>query len=136
MKKIVAIGFMFSPDLTEVVLIRKKKPSWQKDKLNGVGGKVEDKETPYHAMVREFEEEAGLPGTTWDSTLVIDGIEFQLHVFSCVNVDYYEVETKEEEKVDVYSVQNILNGNYNLVDGLEYFLKYAIECQKVKMKYV
>ncbi|MGE3333658.1 MAG: NUDIX domain-containing protein [Rhodospirillaceae bacterium] len=61
--KTYALGFMFyrSPlgELT-VVLIKKKRPAWQAGLLNGIGGKVEDGETPEQAMVREFKEEAGL----------------------------------------------------------------------------
>lgn len=53
-------GFMFSPTLTQVVLIEKKKPSWQKGLLNGVGGKVEPREEPSYAMAREFKEETGV----------------------------------------------------------------------------
>jgi hypothetical protein len=34
-------GFMFANDFTEVALIRKNKPEWQRGKLNGIGGKVE-----------------------------------------------------------------------------------------------
>jgi 8-oxo-dGTP diphosphatase len=68
-------GFMFDRDMDYVVLVRKAKPLWQKGKLNGVGGKVEVKETvkavpgltngfhiyekPTEAMAREFKEETG-----------------------------------------------------------------------------
>lgn len=50
-------GFLFSP--THVLLVRKTHPSWQVGLLNGVGGKMENKETPIEAMRREFQEEAG-----------------------------------------------------------------------------
>ncbi len=52
-------GFMFSPDKKQVALIRKTKPEWQKDLLNGIGGKIESGESPHEAMVREFYEESG-----------------------------------------------------------------------------
>lgn len=55
-----SVGFAFSPDLREIMLIEKKRPPWQAGLLNGVGGKIEDEETPLKAMVREFEEEAGI----------------------------------------------------------------------------
>jgi len=48
MKKTYVAGFMFSPDLENVVLIEKQKPEWQKGKYNAVGGKIEDGETPQH----------------------------------------------------------------------------------------
>lgn len=53
------LGFCFGPLLTTVVLIRKTRPAWQEGRLNGVGGRVEEGETPAEAMAREFREEAG-----------------------------------------------------------------------------
>ncbi len=66
-------GFMFSPDRSRVLLIRKNRPTWQAGKLNGVGGKVEPGETAHDAMVREFREEAGLLIPTWQPVLHIIG---------------------------------------------------------------
>ena len=53
-------GFLFSQDLTHVVLLEKQSPAWQKGLFNGVGGKIEDGESPIQAMVRECEEETGV----------------------------------------------------------------------------
>ena len=44
----------------KVLLVRKNKPAWQKGKLNGIGGKIEEGETPDDAMHREFFEETGI----------------------------------------------------------------------------
>lgn len=55
-KKMV-VGFLFS-GLT-VLLVRKTRPYWQVGLLNGVGGVIEENETPIDAMRREFEEETG-----------------------------------------------------------------------------
>jgi 8-oxo-dGTP diphosphatase len=57
------VGFLFcedDPDGIEVWLIRKQRPSWQRGKLNGIGGKVEPGESGAMAMTREFREETGL----------------------------------------------------------------------------
>ena len=54
------VGYCFDPYFEHVVLIEKARPEWQAGKLNGVGGKIEPKETPRRAMVREFQEEAGV----------------------------------------------------------------------------
>jgi 8-oxo-dGTP diphosphatase len=59
MKKYV-IGFAFSKDLKQVVLIRKNRPEYLAGKLNGVGGKIEKDEAPVDAMTREFMEETGV----------------------------------------------------------------------------
>lgn len=52
------VGYCFSPDFDAVALIEKIKPTWQKGKLNGIGGKIEPGEAPVEAMRREFGEEA------------------------------------------------------------------------------
>lgn len=55
------LGFAFDAKKENVVLIEKQKPAWQKDKFNGVGGKVELSDASIHdAMVREFFEETGV----------------------------------------------------------------------------
>jgi 8-oxo-dGTP diphosphatase len=48
-----------------VVLIRKTHPEWQAGKLNGVGGGVEEGETIFEAIYREFEEETGVRIEGW-----------------------------------------------------------------------
>lgn len=62
------VGFVFSKDLKNVLLIRKKKPAWQYGFYNGVGGKIEDEDSILRgdasaaavAMARETREETGL----------------------------------------------------------------------------
>lgn len=61
----VVCGFYFSEDRTRVVLLRKRRPSWQAGFLNGVGGKIEEDEFAKDAMIREFEEETGVRVDTW-----------------------------------------------------------------------
>ncbi len=70
------LGFAFSKDKKEIILIEKQKPDWQKGKLNGVGGKVEIGEVPYSAMVREFEEETSVKTEAKD-----------WHLFGCMNFE-------------------------------------------------
>lgn len=54
------LGFAFDNGQNHVLLIHKNRPAWQARKLNGIGGKVEEGETPDQAMVREFQEETGI----------------------------------------------------------------------------
>jgi 8-oxo-dGTP diphosphatase len=53
--KRMVVGFLFAD--SDVLLVQKMKPEWQKGFWNGVGGKDEDGEEPIDAMVREFREE-------------------------------------------------------------------------------
>lgn len=54
------LGFAFSRDRQQVLLISKKRPAWQAGFLNGIGGHIEPGETPLAAMYREGREEANL----------------------------------------------------------------------------
>jgi len=70
------VGFLC--DESRVVLIEKKRPSWQAGKLNGVGGKIEPGETPHEAMQREFLEEAGLNINNWELGVVMSGSTWKM----------------------------------------------------------
>lgn len=54
------VGFIFNADLSGVLLINKNRPEWQRGKMNGIGGRIEDGEESIAAMVRETQEETGL----------------------------------------------------------------------------
>lgn len=59
------LGFMFD-DKNRVALIKKNRPDYQKDLINGIGGKVEPGESPVAAMKREFLEETGAKVNNWE----------------------------------------------------------------------
>jgi len=75
------LGFAFAEAkygrLYGVYLLRKKNgPSHYEEMagmLNGIGGKIEQGETPKEAMIREFQEEAGVQITAWKSIGVMGG---------------------------------------------------------------
>lgn len=113
------VGFLFSSDLEEVVLIRKLRPSWQENKLNGVGGKLEPHELTmeggiFAAMEREFFEETGLmtgpaAGILWSNVATLSGKDYCVNVFSALT-DYkilHSVTSKTEERVEVHLVRNV-----------------------------
>jgi 8-oxo-dGTP diphosphatase len=78
------LGFGFY--IHEVLLIKKNKPDWQKDRLNGLGGKIEDSDAnTVTAMAREFYEEAGvyISPDQWEFVCRLTGIGWDVDVFQC-----------------------------------------------------
>jgi len=100
------VGFIFDSALEEVVLMEKNRPDWQKGKLNGIGGRVEEGESALECMVRETEEETGL------ATSVEDWKRFaSIHESGGNVVDFFglihtgakeEIQTTTDEQVDWY----------------------------------
>ena len=77
-----SMGFLFSSDLSRVLLIRKAPGTRHADLLNGVGGAVELGEDPPAAMAREFAEEAGwTTPLDWVEYALCRGDDYELHVF-------------------------------------------------------
>ena len=54
------LGFCFNEKKDKVVLIKKRRPDWQKGLLNGIGGKINPNENDHEAQVREFFEETAI----------------------------------------------------------------------------
>jgi len=115
--KLYVLGFAFSANKKEIVLIEKQKPDWQKGKLNGIGGKIEPNEVPYLAMVREFEEETGVKTNIADWDLFgemvfqtdIMGGEAKIYLFRMFNDIIDDCVTKEEEEVLRVNTDTVLS---------------------------
>lgn len=119
-------GLLFSADRRRVALIRKKRPSWQVDRLNGIGGKVEENETPHWAMVREFEEEAGLRIPTWQHVAVLSGPGAVLHFYAAFYDRLHEVRTMTDEEVITAYVRDVL-GEPDLIPNLRVMIPLALD---------
>ena len=101
-------GFLFSPDKEYVVLIRKQKPLWQAGSLNGVGGKIEEGETPMEAMRREFKEETGVDVLYWKEFATLgSGQDWRVHFFTADHPWYSSVRTQESEEIEIHKVADI-----------------------------
>lgn len=57
---VVAYAKLVGPHSSDILVVLKNKPAWQKGRFNLVGGKIEEGETPIQAAERELMEEAGL----------------------------------------------------------------------------
>lgn len=100
-------GFLFSPDRSRVLLIRKRRPDWQKGKLNGVGGKIERGERPAQAMRREFIEEAGLDIDTWHEVVVLTGSDWRGHFFRAFGDIIDAARTLTDEHLEIHPVAKL-----------------------------
>lgn len=76
------VGFMFDQTETSVLLLWKNRPEWQQGRINGIGGRIEDNETPLEAMCREFREEAGIVHADWREFCILsDTRDWSIHFF-------------------------------------------------------
>lgn len=111
------VGFLFMPDIPsrhnpfqgwEVALIRKNRPNWQKGSLNGIGGKIEEGETPAQAMAREFKEEAGLTICAWYGVVDMVFPDCIVHVFQARLDKSHRLQSQTDEKIEVWNVGDVL----------------------------
>ncbi|QOP41020.1 NUDIX domain-containing protein [Sulfurimonas marina] len=105
------VGFAFSENKNNILLIEKLRPEWQKNSLNGIGGKIEAGEMPSDAMDRECMEETGLK-LEWEHRGVMsgmngDGKPFECHIFYTYNDTIWNFEQKEDEPLNVYAVEEL-----------------------------
>jgi len=98
------MGLMLSPDLLNVVLLRKNRPAFLAGLLNGVGGKIEPGESPVFAMSREFKEEADLDvaQSAWISLGHSTGPGYEIFFFYTLDSRYNQVRTMTDEPVQPY----------------------------------
>lgn len=128
MKKQYVLGFLFSPDLQHVVLVRKARPDWQRGLLNGLGGHVKAGETPLEAMAREFQEEAGLRVDDWECVAVLGGKdnaggELDCPVFRAFG-DVRQVRTMTDEPVFCMPVGEV--ASHPRIPALDYLIPLAL----------
>jgi 8-oxo-dGTP diphosphatase len=120
-------GFLFRNQEKEVALIEKLHPEWQKGKLNGIGGKIIDKEAPFEAMCREFKEEAGIEIGNWELFCILNSSENKWKVFMFkANLLTPEIELKsmEEERVNWYNVNDL--SKLNVISNLRWLIPMAL----------
>lgn len=106
------VGFLFDEAREFVVLVRKNRPEWQKNMLNGAGGSVEEGETFHAAMQREFREEAGMdiPEKDWNVVATLLGNGYIVQFFWATG-DVDAVQSLTDEQVGAYWIEESLSSD-------------------------
>jgi 8-oxo-dGTP diphosphatase len=129
---IYVLGFLFDAQDAEVVLIRKTHPDWAAGRLNGVGGHIENGETPEEAMAREFQEETGdwVPPTFWREFARMTSAqpEWEVVCFTA-QVSGFNIKTMTDEEVRAYRVSTL--SALPLVPSVGWMIPLALDRNKI-----
>lgn len=119
------LGFIFTPNFQKVLLIHKNRPDWQKGKLNGLGGKLNPKETKEDGIQREVQEESSLIISQWKFLGTLENNEDLVYVLSTVYGGRLEdALTTTDEKVDWYLVDNLPK---NIHSNLSWLIPFCMD---------
>lgn len=121
------LGFVFSPNYRDVLLIHKQRPAWQAGKINGVGGKLEPGESPVEGVTREVYEETGLavPPADWFATATMQAADWRVHVFSAVlSGNPNGAESRTDETVAWYPLDALPDG---MISNLTWLIPLCLD---------
>jgi len=124
-KNKMVVGFIFNEKETDVLLIEKKKPVWQLNKFNGIGGKCNDGEDYISAMCREFKEETGIDNDTWYQVVCIGGEDWEVMVFAAKSDRVFDFKTTTEEQVNLLPLSDL--DQYELIPNLHWLIPMCLD---------
>ncbi|MFG0606169.1 NUDIX domain-containing protein [Vibrio mimicus] len=120
-------GFMFSQDKLNVGLIKKLNPKWQSGLYNGIGGKIEQDESPYEAIAREFQEETGVQTNPdeWKLYVTLTRPDiYRVHFLCMISDKVHNVRTMEEELVTLFPCDQLPK---NIIHNLRWLIPLALD---------
>jgi len=117
------VGFLFDDKAQRVALIEKQKPEWQLGRLNGIGGRIEPNETPHAAIVREFEEEAGITIHNWRLFCDLNCSHGRIHFFEARGS--FEIMSKTSEIVAWYQIKDL--SSLPILENLHWLIPLALD---------
>lgn len=131
MNKYVAGLAFHKDDYNLVALIEKQRPTWQKGKMNGIGGKVEEKESPIEAMIREFEEETGYKSIEqdWNNFTTLIGSDWMVRFYRSFSIDLNLLKTTTDEKVQIVRVSSLKLKKTEVIENLKWLIPMALDTQ-------
>lgn len=124
------LGFIFNPTYSKVLLMHKNRPDWQKGRLNGVGGKIEEGEESIACIVREIREETGLVTQRHDWILVgtMKGSDWFCDVYGLVYTSTMGVVSAiTDEQVEWFDVHALPR---NIISNLAWLVPLTVDMLK------
>jgi 8-oxo-dGTP diphosphatase len=129
MKQLV-VGFLFNEELTEAVLIRKHRPSWQVGLLNGMGGHVEPGEEFDQAMQREGCEESSIDLAWTRFAMVFIGQETLIAFYYATTPQWRDARTVTDEPIAFVGLDDPEYGELakrtDLIPNLKWLIPMAL----------
>jgi len=120
-------GLIFDDSKQNVMLIQKRRPAWQNGLFNGIGGHVEEGETPLECMYREAKEESTINNTYWRFLAVYKTSSFEVHFFWTEEPDLNKIRPLTDEQLHVFSIKDLFNPNYYFYSSLAPNIRLLIE---------
>lgn len=125
--KYYTIGIYFDTTLTNVALILKNRPDWQKGRYNCIGGHIEKDELPIECVVREFNEECGINTNNqdWHHIGCVNNENlYKVEVFTAIQKDIHgHTETMTDEEVCWFAINKLPE---NIITNLKWLIPYAL----------
>lgn len=127
-----SVGFLHNDQY--VVLIKKNRPDWQAGKHNGVGGHIEEGESPHECMVREFQEETGVLVPNWEHYATLEGTNAQIYVYAQYDTGGWmrDVKSVTDEEIRKVHFSNIRERLTKVVPNLEWLIPLMQQRGKYK----
>lgn len=113
------VGFVFTSNLSEVLLMHKNRPKWQAGKINGPGGKLDEGEDPHAGIKREIFEESNLSIDTWTYAGRIYSKEFEVHFLCATYENKNDAKSMEDEPVEWFKTESLPE---NLIPNLKWLI--------------
>lgn len=125
------VGFMFNEKKDKVLLIRKNRPEWQKGRLNGVGGHIEEYDrNENQAMIREFREETNILHYGWKHFANIirnnyDDKDYNVYFYYSISDIMYEYENATDEVIEIVSLDSFPRND--VIYNLNWLIFFALD---------
>ena len=126
-------GLIFNEDKTEILLVRKRRPSWQIGMFNGIGGKVDGYESALECMIRKSKEETTIIDENWREIAKLRGDDLSWCVvfFAIYNQDFKKISPLTDELLYPIMIKDIFNRQWyfynSIIKNLRVIISLALD---------